>query len=374
MKLLSKLVFVGALLFSVLYTQNSSNVFNANIENTSETINSEESSITIDKETSNNIKKEVITSDVFSAGDGSETSPYIISSPEKFKTFSKSIINGTFTKSMMVNKYFKIDDTLTSMTLTYWIPLGNETYPFYGNFDGSNCEITYKILINNNDLWNNNSLYIGLFGYVIGGGSCSIKNVVIFNPWIAVSSYPSSGSIQIYSGFLAGYCEDTGIQNCKITSNLAINLDFNLETNLIVTNAMYCGGLVGFYRFKNFTNNAMIKCEVNHVICKFYSYTNAAKLYNVFLGGNVGLMSIYYGATFEKIIIKGTDFVLRTKVEVDNLHYGGFSGHLDWGEAHIKECNIIYNKFVALSVKGISNKVSSLNIGGFIGSSTGVIL
>src|SRR5574344_465369 len=269
MKLLSKLVFIGALLFSVLYTQNSSNVFNANIENTSETINSESSSITIDKETSNNIKKEVITSDVFSAGDGSETSPYIISSPEKFKTFSKSIINGTFTKSMMLDKYFKIDETLTSMTLTDWIPLGNETYPFYGNFDGSNCEITYTITANNNSLWNGGILYVGLFGKVGEVNDhlfCSLKNFKINNPKITISTYSSS---YIYSGFLVGYCFDTKIINCDVTSNISTNLNIDLEFNSI-----YSGGLIGRFEVANYNNAAVLNCLVRGINNKISGTVN----------------------------------------------------------------------------------------------------
>src|SRR5574344_2178738 len=160
MKLLSKLVFIGAMLFSVLGMQNNINSGTSN-DNASEVVNNQTSSIVFDKDKGHDIRKNLASPyDCFSSGDGSQTSPYIISSANDFILFSNNVNFNVITDEMMKYKFFKIDDNLDSMTLTDFTPIGNEAHPFSGSFDGNDCKFTYTITENGtNSKWNSYILY-----------------------------------------------------------------------------------------------------------------------------------------------------------------------------------------------------------------------
>ena len=98
-----------------------------------------------------------------------------------------------------------------------WIPIGSETYPFRGNFDGDNFTI-YDLNIKQPDLAN-----VGLFGKVVGSDSF-IKNLNIDNAKV-------EGRVNV--GSLLGYGENVIISNVSV------------DTFQITGKSSYSGGLVG---------------------------------------------------------------------------------------------------------------------------------
>lgn len=128
----------------------------------------------------------------FAAGDGSELDPFIIAEPEHM--FNLSALNelGTFSAQPY---YFKVADPITGNPIEIDFsnpnvpeiyqtikPIGDNTYPFIGIFDGNNSIIT-SLTIDGQGRQD-----IGVFGYVQSGAQ--ITNFFIQTPTIL--SNPSS--------------------------------------------------------------------------------------------------------------------------------------------------------------------------------------
>ncbi|MDD6210589.1 MAG: hypothetical protein PUB21_08300 [Bacteroidales bacterium] len=98
-----------------------------------------------------------------------------------------------------------------------WTPAGSDTNPFTALFDGNGFTIDFMVI-------DSDTKYTGLFGYADGA---EIKNVRIGNGSRIVS-------IEQYTASVAGYVNNTHIENCH-----------NAGTVTITENKLYSGGIVG---------------------------------------------------------------------------------------------------------------------------------
>ncbi|MCX5775408.1 MAG: hypothetical protein NTV44_03485, partial [Firmicutes bacterium] len=106
-------------------------------------------------------------------GSGTLASPYTISNSNDLRTLQKLNVLGVFSK----NVYFQMTQNIT-YTGTPLLPIGNEDYPFYSQFDGNGYTITNLVVsgANTND--------IGMFGYAAMGST--IKNFILRSPTVNV--------------------------------------------------------------------------------------------------------------------------------------------------------------------------------------------
>ena len=141
----------------------------------------------------------------YSTGTGTESDPYIIETTGQWENFGIIVSNG----NTFENTYFKLgaDLDFTNISMS---PVGTESQPFMGIFDGNGCSISGMSSQTN---------YSGLFGVV--------KNAWIYN--LTVSGNFSNGQ---YMGGVAGKAISSTIDNCQSSIN--------------ISSGSYLGGIVGF--------------------------------------------------------------------------------------------------------------------------------
>ena len=154
----------------------------------------------------------------FSGGDGSEESPYQISTAEELQLLSDMLAdedkkydykgkNFVLTADIDLNDVTDFDNWSTSRPQYDWRPIG-ETYAFSGVFDGDGHTIR-GMYINTNvedDLYPDR----GLFGELNG----TVKNVNMEDAYVEVSGNPS------YTGIVAGATLKAVIENCNVSGNI----------------------------------------------------------------------------------------------------------------------------------------------------------
>lgn len=157
-------------------------------------------------------------------GSGTEADPYLISTMEELTWITVQVAGG----NQFINKYFKqtanIDASDTQTWNGGWLPIGDNTNSFNGNYDGDGYTIDgiYK----NDELFSGGAA--GLFGYFSGAGSAYLKNINLTNVYIKTNGYV---------GGIAGKCSyDKVISNCSVQGTL-----------IALTESDYIGGIVGVY-------------------------------------------------------------------------------------------------------------------------------
>ena len=132
-------------------------------------------------------------------------------------------------------KYTLAND-IDCSTIANFIPIGNYSFPFYGEIDGQGYSI-YNLKINT-------SGNAGLIGY---SGDCNISNIVLSNCSITSSSSSSS-----YSGGMVGITNSAIIANCFV-----INCSI---TSSSTPSCSYAGGLIGNANFVTTIANCFVQC------------------------------------------------------------------------------------------------------------------
>ena len=162
----------------------------------------------------------------FSGGDGSESDPYIITTPEELAELATLVNEGNIDYN---DKHYLLDNDIDLSGYQIgegWIPIGRDeddafssnSQPFKGVFDGNGN--TIKNLFINNTTRD----FIGLFGYIEG----TVKNLGITDANITLSSDIS------YAGGIVGGNAGT-VSNCYSTGSVSV---FGSESS-------YAGGIVG---------------------------------------------------------------------------------------------------------------------------------
>ncbi len=256
-------------------------------------------------------------------GNGTENSPYLISTPNQLIELS-TLVNGGNSFSGV---YFALASNIDMSSVSNFIPIGTG-YEFSGIFDG------YNYIISNLTI-NNGSTYAGLFGQV-GGASTSLKSI-IKNVGLENISVTSGA----YSGGLVGYAyQYVDINSCYSiigqggiygTTNIGGlvgsvgNYSYNNNNNNSISNSYstggnivgsdYCGGLIGGIWGGATITNCFSNNNVNSTI---------------YAGGLIGV-TVYYNSYYNNI---SNCYATGTVTSSDNYNYndnvvGGFSGYWD---------------------------------------------
>lgn len=183
----------------------------------------------------------------YSIGTGTESDPYIIETIGQWENFGIMVANG----NDFQNTYFKLGANL-DFTNASISPIGTESQPFMGIFDGNGYNISGM---------SSQSNYSGLFGV--------IKNATIHN--LTVSGNFSKGQ---YMGGIAGKAISSTIDNCQSSIN--------------ILSGSYLGGIVGLSEGCIISNcahtNNTIGCTssqyVGGIVGKTSSKTDIYNCYN----------------------------------------------------------------------------------------------
>lgn len=140
-----------------------------------------------------------------SAGDGSETKPFLITNAAELKYFVKQVNGGT----NYSGKYIKLTTDIY-VTADEWIPIGVNGQYFAGHFDGAGHTIYGKLHARANER------NFGFFGYV------AIATIQNLNMHAEVKGGTANADTY-YIGSIVGYGASSEVKNChnygKVTGN-----------------------------------------------------------------------------------------------------------------------------------------------------------
>ncbi|MDR1899953.1 MAG: hypothetical protein LBQ55_08105 [Treponema sp.] len=154
--------------------------------------------------------------------------------------------------------------TLTAnLTLADWTPIGTDTSPFTGTFDGGGHTVTITGI---GAAAVQASPYIGLFGYVKNGTVRRVKLSGTMNV-----SRDSAAASALFAGGIAGYLENSSLLD--ISSDMVMNAES-------VRGFVYAGGLAGFGR-----NLTITRCTGTGVV------SAAGRGHNSSAGGIAGYLA-----------------------------------------------------------------------------------
>lgn len=210
----------------------------------------------------------------FAYGNGSHDNPYGIRTPRQLYNLAWLQFLGLIHLDTQ-QLYFELADNID---MTNWVlpPIGTETYPFIGNFNGKGYVISNLIISNKFGDYNDHPSVIsnfgtttnlqphilGMFGVVgntknVTGYSSSVNeftNTGIYNAVIHTYTYDS------LMGVAAGYVKDDGGTTHNVMKNILVdNSTVNIDSSISSTTASYGGytsnisdyTLVGYATKKN---------------------------------------------------------------------------------------------------------------------------
>jgi len=159
----------------------------------------------------------------------------------------KKIADQTEPNSYPLNGNYNLMADLDFSTLSgNWTPIGNETAPFTGTFNGMGHTVNLK----NIGTVGTTTKYTGLFGRI--GSDGKVKNLKLTGSVIVNSEKT------IYAGAVAGYNEGN-IANVVTYVNLDINFINGISTELF---ELYAGGIAGV-NFTSTINNCVVIGNIN---------------------------------------------------------------------------------------------------------------
>ena len=142
-------------------------------------------------------KGAILFSDIFSGGNGSSGTPFLISTTEDLETLSKCINLGAFTAHV-----FQLSNSINCSSLTWFDPIGKSTHPFKSTFQGNNNTISNLTVSSTDDA--------GLFGV--------IQNGSVYD--LTLSDCTISGGT--YAGAIVGKFDGATISRTKVTGNTTV--------------------------------------------------------------------------------------------------------------------------------------------------------
>ena len=236
---------------------------------------------------SNEVSAETIL--LYINGSGTKESPYLISDEDDYLEFAE-LINNKLTNRMFANAYYKqtIDLDFSDMQI---VPIGTESTPFVGTYDGNYCSISGVNI-------NTSSDYAGLFGYC---KDAAIENVVVHGK---ISS--SKNNV----GGIAGQIGLGGkIENCAFYGDISGaytvgGIVGNIENGGTLTRCYHMGNVKG-------TNSGGIAGQIRVGKSKDSSNANLSSCYHA--GGNIsgtnngGITGIEDKGTIKSCSIKYVD-------------------------------------------------------------------
>ncbi|NMC57696.1 MAG: hypothetical protein GYA50_10795, partial [Eubacteriaceae bacterium] len=223
------------------------------------------------------------------SGEGTDVSPYIISTSDDLITFASLINSGD---EYYLNQYYLLNSNIDLSTVSNFTPIGG-SYSFNGTFDGGGHVIkgvNITAIVSSGNIG-----HIGLFGTCSG----TVKNLGIMQNKITAVCNSSS-----YIGSLIGYATNAQIINCYSTTDISatgsaltygggicgysLNSDISGCYNTGSIYAREAGGIIG-----NSTNGVISRCYNSGRINAWYYAgglvgSGSADFTDCYNDGNVG--------------------------------------------------------------------------------------
>ncbi len=181
---------------------------------------------------------------IFSAGEGTEQSPYMISNEAQLRNFAKSVNEG----EAYTGKYIKLTDDI-NLSESEWSPIGIEGAPFAGHFDGDGKSVK------NISIGASTEYAVieqaGFFGKLSDGAS--VENITIDNAYIYVLGKEGKN---VYGAALAAYAEKNNSFNKCNVKNSQINVQSNGKK------LTYSAGIVSFLGQNSTLTNSQSDCDI----------------------------------------------------------------------------------------------------------------
>ena len=197
-------------------------------------------------------------------GAGTAESPYLINNEEDLARLAVLVNEGNTEgyESAAYRLTADIDLADFGADATGWVPIGNYEFPFQGQFDGGNHTI-YNLTIKETYI-----KYAGLFGNVDSEDS-EFKNIKFVGGEIQIDS-DNTFLVTSYVGFLVGYINGKGIDNCSSTGDVTVTISSSSFSSAVA------GGLVGY------ASSSISNCYATGDIIATASYSSSH------VGGLVG--------------------------------------------------------------------------------------
>ena len=235
-------------------------------------------------------------------------------------SYTVTTADGLKNVAKLVNEEGKTDINITldtDLTLTgEWTPIGTESQPYTGTFNGKDKTIT-GLTVNQEG-----TNYVGLIGYLGSGGK--VQNVVLEG--VQITSDNSSG----YAGGVAGNSFGGTIENCSVSGSVSGSFSVGgvvgsqwggsitgCNSSATVKGVIFAGGIAG----ETNSGASLTGCYATGDVTVENDGTN-----NSHAGGVVGYNG---GGTLTACYATGN--VIGTGTGTDPIYVGGVTGSNDFG-------------------------------------------
>ena len=221
----------------------------------------------------------------YGGGSGTPDDPYLIYTPEQMNAIGADPNDW--------DKHFKLMANLDLSTYSEFMiePIGSDTIPFTGMFDGNGRTIS-NLTYHSDD----GTPYVGLFGYV-NANYAVIKNLALRNPQIDCPA-------ECYVGALVGYLAGGTITYCCVQDGVVTNLDDSATSADANDTASTSTQAYNLFRIRGdstpiYSAGGLVGENTNGIIIGCYS--SATVIGNQYAGGlvgynNSGILSDCYSA------------------------------------------------------------------------------
>lgn len=264
----------------------------------------------------------------FAGGNGTDTSPYLITDGSQLAYLATSVNSGTTYEG----QHFQLTNDIDLAGLA-WTPIGTYTNSFRGIFDGAGHSISNAIITTKAANTANIASY-GIFGSIGGGTTYTeIKNIELINISIKLSGSGTAGTtaatFTANSGYHIGFVVGTIYNDAKVTNCIVNNSSMATLATLTTaaTSQVFLGGIAGSVGTTTSTDPgeghrySIQNCYVSANIQVMLTSTIANSLY-LSSGGIVG--RIHRQPVWpENSLYKG---IINTNSTSNNAAYGGYIG------------------------------------------------
>lgn len=282
--------------------------------------------------------------------DGTQASPYVISSAEEFNSYALLVSTNN---SDYGSKYYKLSGNIDFDGVTM-IPFGTYSSPFSGTFDGDGYALLNVSVAD--------TMYSGVVGYMNGG---SILNLSV--EYKDMTTETSYSSLKYFGGIL-GYAQvksgkTVTVSGCETKGDLKIN-------NAL---AVYFGGMTGYIKAES--------GSANFTDCVSYISFDITSQSSGYLGGMVGYAKggsshnfiytncVSYGdVSLASSYLEATVGGFAGYANKDEAGWSGWASEEDYAELsatvyHFKNCVALGNVY--------SKANDEANAGGFVATIDG---
>lgn len=219
----------------------------------------------------------------FNVGNGTQASPYLISTGDELAYLANQVNSGTTYEGV----YFQIAADI-DLNGKDWKPIGNASNSFRGIIDGAGHTIANAVIKITNT--NNNVETYGIFG-TIGGGTqetiiknMSFNNIVVaFNVTRTISSNSYGYKIGIVTGAMYNNSkiQNTSVKNSQINHDGLITAQYNRSWNNTTYYApiLFVGGIAGDAVYSESNENTTGTSSID------YCYSDVDISLNITTGG-----------------------------------------------------------------------------------------